>query len=780
VKISLNWLRDFIDIDMAPDALEALLRRAGLEVAGVVTRGVSDGKVVVAGVLSSERHPNADRLSVCEVDDGSGHPRQIVCGAKNYQVGDKVPLALPGAVLPGGFKIKSGKLRGVASEGMMCSAKELGLAEDAEGLMILDGGLQSGTPMRDVFPADTVLELETTPNRPDWLSHLGVAREIAAFTGASLKAGLPEAPAMVDAAGRVVIEDGGCGFYTARGIDGVTVGPSPGWLVERLAAVGLRSVNNVVDVTNLVLFELGQPLHAFDADKISGAIRVRGAAEGETFRGLDGRDHTLPEGALVIADERGVLALAGVMGGAGSGVTASTTRVLLESAWFDPVRVRRSSRALGLHTDSSHRFERGVDPEGVAGASARAVELILELAGGTADGPLLAAGACPPRGEVALRHDRARALLGFDPGDDEIVQALRKVGLVERGVADGVSRWEIPGYRDELRREADLIEEVVRMVGIERVPSITRGIHAPASDADAAHDFAMGLRLELAGMGFHEARTGTLVSAAAATGESVALRNPFGDDQSRLRNSLLPGLLAATRRNLDRGAESVPLFEIGRVFHPAGEGARLAMIATGWRTAADWRGGERRMWDVFDLTGAANRLAAGRLTLVPRTDAGGTFAVAADVMLDGGVVGVVGQLPPAVGRGIDARGPVVAAEFDLDAWRRVVPVGDGVVAPLPKYPGSSRDIAFTAPQGLAFASVLEAIQDVKEPLLVSTRLFDLFTDPSGVKVPAGKKSLAISLTFRSAERTLTHQEVQDAADRIKAALKASLEVEFRE
>lgn len=765
---------------MAPEALEAMLRRAGLEVAGVVARGVEGDKVVVAGVVSSGPHPNADRLSVCEVDDGSGHPRQIVCGAKNYKVGDKVPLALPGAVLPGGFKIKSGKLRGVASEGMMCSAKELRLAEDAEGLMILDPSLAAGTPLGEVFPPDTILELEITPNRPDWLSHLGVAREVAAFTGKPLRNGLPAAPAGADAGGAVAIEDSGCGFYTLREITGVKVGPSPGWLVERLAAVGLRSINNVVDVTNLVMFELGQPLHAFDADRVRGAIRVRGAVEGEEFQSLDGREHRLPGGSLVIADDGGVIALAGVMGGAGSGVVDGTTRVLLESAWFDPARVRRSSRALGLHSDSSHRFERGVDPEGVAAASGRAVELILELAGGKATGPMMVAGGCPPRGEVALNHGRVRALLGLDLGDAAIEESLRRVGLVALEAGGGDSRWEVPGYRRELRREADLIEEVVRIEGIESVPSRTRGFHAPASDADAAHDFAMGLRGALAGMGFHEARTGTLVGAAAAPGEAVALRNPFGDDQSRLRNSLLPGLVAAVRRNLDHGAGSVPLFEIGRVFHPGAEGMRLAVIATGWRDAIDWRGGGRRMWDVFDLRGAADRLAGGRLTLRPRAGGCGVFAVAADVLMGGREVGVLGQLPPAVQRGIDARGPVVAAEFDLDVWRAVAVGGDGVVEPLPKFPSSSRDIAFTAPGDLAFARVLEVVEGVGEELLVSTQLFDLFTDPAGVKVPRGRKSMAISLTFRSAERTLTAHEVQGAADRIKAALRSSLEVDFRE
>ena len=775
MKISLNWLRDFIDCTLPAPELETLLRRAGLEVASIGGRGVFIDKVVVAEILESTQHPNADRLSVCKVNDGSAHPRQIVCGAKNYKVGDKVPLALPGAVLPGDFKIKPGKLRGVESEGMMCSSKELRLAEDAQGLLILPPASVPGTPLKELFPAETLLELEITPNRPDWLSHLGVAREIAAFTGGQVKNPKPALPKATEPSPALIADPADkTTFYTLRKISGIKVGPSPQWLADRLAAVGLRPINNVVDATNYILFELGQPLHAFDAAKVSGSLRVRPATEGENFQALDGKTYQLPAGSLVIADGSGPAALAGVMGGESTGVTESTTEILLESAYFDPARVRRASRSLGLFSDSSYRFERGIDPEGVATASARAVELILELAGGSASETLQTAGELPPRHQVALRHERVRSLLGLEIPDSEIDTALTRVGLKSLGGA----KWEIPGYRREITREADLIEEVARVVGIEKIPSRTEGTFSPGSDADAAYDFAMELRRRLAGMGFHEARTGTLVPNAGTQdfGGSVELKNPFGDDQSRLRNSLVPGLLAAIRRNIDQGAKSIPLFEVGRIFTPAGEGERLAIAATGERQTPDWRGEPTRPWDIFDLLGAMKNLTGAETQ--PLANPPAPFGAAVEILHSGKKIGTAGQLHPGTARELGATHPVLAAEFDLSAWRPLAP-RNATTAPLAKFPGSARDIAFTAPLLLPYGEVRAAIASLNEPLLESIALFDLFTDPKGEKIPADKKSLAVSLVFRSPDRTLTAEEVQSATDRIKSHLRKNPALEFR-
>ncbi|MFA7232549.1 MAG: phenylalanine--tRNA ligase subunit beta [Terrimicrobiaceae bacterium] len=781
MKVSLNWLRDFVDCDLSPSELEALFRRAGLEVAGIETRGAAFDKVVVAQILESGQHPNADRLSVCKVDDGSGTPRQIVCGAKNYKVGDKVPLALPGAVLPGDFKIKAGKLRGVESEGMMCSAKELKLADDADGLLILPAEAVVGSPIADCFPADVIFELEITPNRPDWLSHLGVAREISVFAGLPLSSpGIP-APATAPAGQAVKLEAAECSYYTLRRIHGVKVGPSPRWLADRLAAVGLRPVNNVVDVTNYVLFELGQPLHAFDAAKIEGPLRIRRADEGENFRALDGRSYELGGEDLVIADDTRPVALAGVMGGEDSGVSATTTDILLESAVFDPAFVRRASRSFGLISDSSYRFERGVDPEMVASASARAAELIVQVAGGVAGDVVLEAGSHWARTEIALRHGRVRSLLGTEFSDEEIEGSLSRIGL-EKSSGGGDSTWSVPGFRRELTREVDLIEEIARVVGIERIPSNTSGLFAASSAPDAAYDFAMARRHSLVGLGFSEARTSTLVPVADAAwfGPAVELKNPFGDDQSRLRTSLLPGLLAALKRNLDLGAPSVRLFECGRIFSASGEAARIALVATGVLSAPDWRGTVGRNWDIFDLKGAVAEL-AGLVDedFAPLPNPPLPFGAAIEVFKNGIRFGVLGTLHPAEARKLDAATSVVAAEFDAEAWKGALNPASAM-KPLPKFPGSSRDISLIAPLPLAYGDVRAAVLAQNEPLLETVSLFDLFADPTGKKLPSDRKSLAISLTFRSAGKTLTTEEVSAATDRLKAGLKQCLGVDFRE
>lgn len=781
MKISLNWLRDFIDIDLSPSDLEAMLRRAGLEVAGTTLRGAAVDKVVVAQILSSEPHPNADRLSVCQVDDGSGTPRQIVCGAKNYKVGDKVPLALPGAVLPGDFKIKTGKLRGVESEGMMCSAKELRLAEDADGLLILPVDAAPGASLATLFPPDVLMELEITPNRSDWLSHFGVARELGVFSKLPVTPPAIPAPDATPGGEAVKLEAVECNYYTLRRISGVKVGPSPAWLRERLTSIGLRSINNVVDVTNYVMLELGQPLHAFDAGKISGGLVVRRAAVGETFAALDGRNYKLEDDFVVIADSVGVQALAGVMGGAASGVTDATTEILLESAVFDPASVRRAGRALGLLSDSSYRFERGVDPEMVASASARATELILQLAGGEAAVAVMEAGSHWARPEITLRHSRVRSTLGLDLSDADIEDALLRVGM-ER-VSGGVdSVWAVPGYRREISREADLIEEVVRVVGIEKIPSRAEAMFAPASVADEAYDFVMSVRHRLAGAGFHEARTSTLVSAAdaAAFGPSVELKNPFGDEQSRMRTSLIPGLLSALKRNLDQGADTVKLFEAGRVFHPEGESQRIAVIACGRVNARDWRGGDSRTWDVFDLMGMVREIVVGdATTFTPLTKPPLPFGAAVEIFHHGQRLGVAGPLHPGESRRLGVGTEILAAELDTTAWREVQP-GAVTTKPLAKFPASSRDIAMVVPAGLPFGDVQAMLDAADEPLLESAVLFDLFVDPSGERLASDKKSLAISLTFRAAGQTLTAEEVTAAMDRIKGRLKANLAVDFRE
>src|SRR6185312_1665565 len=493
--------------------------------------------------------------------------------------GDKVPLALPGAELIGGLKIRASKLRGVESEGMLCSAKELGVAEDAAGLLILSPEAKIGTPIRDLFPVDTILDVEITPNRGDLLSHFGLAREIAAltnkrFVGQALR--LPskaagDAPAL-QKKGIKISALRECPFYSARRIENVKVGPSPDWLRAKIESVGIRSINNVVDVSNLVMLELGQPTHAFDADKLSGEINVRLAHEAEEFLALDGKTYELTPENLVIADDQRAVGIAGVMGGEETGVTDSTKNVLLESAYFLPASIRRTARDLHLPSDASYRFERGVDPQVILAASQRATELICEVAGGTAAGTIAVAGKLPPNPpDVSIRYERANELLGIQIEPATADEILTRFGLVKNDTAKRrESHWEIPSHRRDLQREVDLIEEIIRAHGIEKVPSKDRSRFTPLSAADRNYDFEAKLRRDLVALGLSEARTSSLIARAEVAGANgaIELRNPLSEDHVALRTTLIPGLLAAVERNIRAGAERIALFEIGNVFTP--------------------------------------------------------------------------------------------------------------------------------------------------------------------------------------------------------------------
>src|SRR5438132_432991 len=408
MKFSVNWLREFVDLPKNPEEIADLLTRAGVETENIETRGAKIDKVIVSQVTASSRHPNADRLTVCEVEDGSGTKRQIVCGATNYKVGDKVPLALPGTKLPNGTEIRKSKLRGVESEGMLCSAIELGLGSDAAGLLILPPAAKVGVPIGDLFPSDTILDVEITPNRGDLLSHFGLAREIAALTGTKLRSTPREAKIPIRKIGVTITSTRECPFFSARRIEKVKVGPSPQWLRSKIEIVGIRSINNIVDISNFVMFELGQPTHAFDADKLKGAFNVRLARDGEKFLALDGKTYSLTPENLVIADQERPVGIGGVMGGEETGVIDSTKNVLLEAAYFLPASIRRTARNLNLPSDASYRFERGVDPGMVLRASQRATELIREITGGTPAKEIATAGKIPVNpADVSLSYENA-------------------------------------------------------------------------------------------------------------------------------------------------------------------------------------------------------------------------------------------------------------------------------------------------------------------------------------------------------------------------------------
>jgi len=782
MKFSVNWLREFMELPPSIDALAELLTMSGVEIEGIEKRGADFDKVVVAQITDSKPHPNADRLTVCVVDDGSGTKRQIVCGAKNYRVGDKVPLALPGAELTGGLKIRASKLRGVESEGMLCSAKELGVAEDAAGLLILSPEAKIGTPIRDLFPVDTILDVEITPNRGDLLSHFGLAREISALVGTPLRVvpglgrfgetSLPQESGITISALRE------CPFYSARRIENVKVGPSPDWLRAKIESVGIRSINNVVDVSNFVMLELGQPTHAFDADKLSGEINVRLAREGEKFLALDGKTYELTPENLVIADDERAVGIAGVMGGEESGVTESTKNVLLESAYFLPASIRRTARDLNLPSDASYRFERGVDPQMILAASRRATELICEVAGARSAAAIGVAGELPPDPpDVSLRYDGVDQLVGIhiEPATADTI--LTRFGLAK---SDSASRphWKIPSYRRDLQREVDLIEEIIRAHGIEKIPSADRSRFTPLSEADRNFDFETKLRRDLIAIGLTEARTSSLIarSEVAAANGAIELRNPLSEDHVALRTSLITGLLGAVARNIRAGTERIALFEIGNTFAPpTGEQQRkLAVALCGQAASAkDWRSAKKRQLDFFDLKGALNALGAFGF----RRSKQPGFALMAEIFYETDRIGYGGQLSATTSIGANA--PVLIAEIDLT---RIAQVKEHAqpFKEIDRYPEVTRDIAmFVGPQ-VTHAEILASIASANEPLLEKVELFDLFMENDGQKKPDMKKSLAYSLTYRDKNRTLTSEEVSAVHARIRERLRSDIGAELRE
>ena len=622
MKFSVNWLREFVDLPKEPEEIADLLTRAGVETKGIETRGAKIDQVFVSQITTSSRHPNADRLTVCEVDDGSGTKRQIVCGATNYKVGDKVPLALPGAKLPNGTEIRKSKLRGVESEGMLCSAIELGLGQDAAGLLLLPPEAKIGAPIGDLFPADTILDVEITPNRGDLLSHFGLAREIAALSNQRIAEQALRLPFGKMAGGAPALRKKGvtisalreCPFFSARKIDNVKVGPTPQWLRAKIESVGIRSINNIVDISNFVMLELGQPTHAFDAGKLKGDIDVRLARDGEKFLALDGKTYSLKPDNLVVADQERAVGIAGVMGGEETGVTESTKNILLESAYFLPASVRRTARNLNLPSDASYRFERGVDPQIVLRASHRATELIREIASGTPTKEIGTAGKVPGNpADVSLSYEKCDRVVGIAIKPKTIDEILTRFGLRKMS-ATKTAKWKIPSYRRDLQRDVDLIEEVLRAYGVNKIQGNDRSRSTPSSGADRSHDLESALHERLSARGLWEVRTSKLISRSAiAFGDNaVNLRNPLTEDHVALRPSLLTGLITVLNRNVRASIERVAIFEVGRVFVPpeAREERHLGILLWGNAISAPhWRITDVHPFDFFDLKGAIESLA---------------------------------------------------------------------------------------------------------------------------------------------------------------------------
>ena len=797
MKISYNWLKQYVTFDWLPQQLAERLTMCGIEVEGIEQIGASFDKIVVAQILSSDKHPNADRLSVCRVTDGATE-RQIVCGAKNYKVGDKVPLALPGAVLPGDFNIKVGKLRGVESQGMMCSEKELGIAEDAEGLLILDPATRLGAPIAEVLGGgDTVYDLEITPNRPDLLSIIGIAREVSALTGNPVKvwgASFTEEGEPVETLAKVRVEAPDlCPRYTARVVRGVKIGPSPAWLKTLLEKLGVRSINNVVDVTNFVLLECGHPLHAFDYNLVAGhEIVVRRARPGEHLMTLDDKDRALDEQMLVIADVQKGVALAGIMGGRQSEINDGTVDVLLESAYFPPTNIRKTSKRLGLSSESSYRFERGADIDICNWASYRAVALIQQLAGGkVAPGVIDTLSDQIEAHRILCRFSRVNQLIGVGILPSTVKSALTNLGLA---IANETEHWievKVPGWRVDLRREVDLIEEVGRIHGLDKIPSVASRAEPATSRFDIGYDRLRLVRQILTGVGYEEAVNQTPTSPATAALTPlpaelalVKLQNPLNEDLSILRPSLLPGLLQNLRTNVARQTLDVRLFEIGRTFAARDgkpqERRSLALAATGRRAPNAWEADALvAKADYYDLKGAVEallvRLKVAAVEFVPQTTPAGVFAQSALVKAGGKTLGEIGLLQEKLGREFDLRDPVALAELDLDEvlaaarWTKVY-------RPLPQYPSVQRDVALVVDAAVTHEQVMAVFSRSRKNLVESVRLFDIF---SGKTIPSGKKSMAYSLTYRAPDRTLTDTEVNKTHEEIVARLKTELQCEVR-
>jgi phenylalanyl-tRNA synthetase beta chain len=814
MKVTLNWLKQYVDFNWSPEELTERLTMLGLEVEGVQKiSGAFDG-IVVAQVVTRDKHPNADKLSLCRVNDGTGE-RQIVCGAQNFKAGDKVPLILPGASLPlkpgekEPFTIKVGKIRGVESHGMLCSPQELGLPDQVDGLLILREDAKVGQPLAEYLGrsgGDVIYDLEVTPNRPDLNSLIGIAREIAAVTGNALKipalnvpvGGSAESTAALSTSELVSvrIEDAEfCPRYTARIVKGVKVGPSPDWLKSALEKAGIRSISNVVDVTNYVMLETGQPLHAFDYHLIARGtngkptIVVRRAAAGEKFKTLDNQERTLTNDMLLIADEQKGIALAGVMGGANTEINNDTRDVLIESAYFAPVNIRRTSKLLGLRSESSYRFERGADIEICDWASRRAAQLILETAGGElAGGSVDVQPQARVSKEIVLHYAKTDALLGVPVSHAEQLSHLTKLGLTLTEQTPGVCTFKVPSWRVDLKREVDLIEEVGRLHGVNNIPSTPPRGAIGANEFDLVYDQIAEVRRILSSLGLNEAQGQTLIANAECrvkNEELVALANPLSSDMDVLRPSLLPGLIHSLQHNASRKNHDVALFEIGRVFTKASgqtkEERRVALAITGQRALPFWSGDERgAKFDGSDLKGLAEDLleqfGLRGIVFGKRAESTALFLESATVTLGGKLpLGELGQLLPALAKKYDLRDAVFLAEFNLDLLlARRNPAKS--FKPLPQFPSSRRDVAILVTEATTHDAVLQAVKQAKPANLETVELFDVFR---GQGVPEGQKSLAYAFTYRAVEKTLTDAEVNSAHEKAVESLKQKLSAVIR-
>lgn len=802
MRISLKWLKRYVDIRVSPEVLASRLTMQGLEVESIERLGDVYKDFVVGRVLEVRRHPNADKLTVCRVDVGKA-TLDIVCGGPNVAVGQKVPVARVGAVIPRNqhdpegkpFRLERVRIRGVESNGMICSSYELGMGDDAEGIMVLDGAANVGTPLAKYFGReDVVLEVGVTPNRPDCLSHIGVAREVAAAFGKKLKYPPTEMRESKERTSRyvsVAIEDRqGCLRYSARLVRNVSVQPSPKWMQDALAAVGLRAVNNVVDVTNYVLMEFGHPLHAFDYDKLAGhAINVKRARHGDSFVTLDGKVRTLSSETTMICDAERAVAIAGVMGGSNTEISESTKNVLIESAYFDPRRVRRTSKFLGLNTDASQHFERGADPEVTVKAVDRAAQLMADVTGGEVlQGVVDVYPKRLRRRIISLRRRRVNNFLGTSLSSSRIRSLLHSLGLSLKRERKGTFVVEIPSLRVDLEREVDLIEEVARVHGYDNIEA-KQVVSVRLSAVAPEMSFADTVRECFIGAGFQEIVTNSMQQKEivdSCSDKPVYVMNPISRDMAALRASMVPGILEVIQHNLNRGTKSLRLFELGRVFASGAgqyikgyvEEERICAAITGDANLSELYA-PNRMVDIFDLKGELEiffeKISLDKIRFIYYSMSNTLSEGPVFVEINGGYAGYFGRVKVDWLNRFEIGQDVYVCELNrelLQASRRL----NRKYNPLPKFPSVSRDLAFIVDRSIDVGELKECIEQSGGELLRSVRLFDLY---SGESIPGGKKNTAFALQFQSDERTLTEEEVERMVEAIVREMGKKFNAELR-
>lgn len=803
---SIQWLRTYTAPQADADTIADLLTMAGLEVDGISRFGQPLSDLVIGHVEAVREHPNADRLVLCDVDTGTDTTAQIVCGAPNVKAGQRVPVAPTGTTLQlptekGGDKrqpitLEARAIRGEMSNGMICSAHELGLTNDAAGILVLDDEAPIGMPFveylqaHNVATTDTVLDIDLTPNRPDAASHFGIARDLSALTGAPLhrpNVDLPDTGGAVSERFRVSIADAeACPRYVALCVEDVEVGPSPLWLQQRLERIGLRPRNVIVDITNFVLHECGQPLHAFDADTLKGSeIRVDTSAKETTFTTLDDQERTCPAGTLFIRDAERPVAIAGVMGGADTEVTEDTTTVLIESAYFDPSHIRRTAKALALQTDSSYRFERGVDRDGQVWAAARAADLMVKLAGGARVSGMIDVHPHAPEPRTAmLRVERTNTLLGTDLSQSDMKAHLESIGIATTAHGNAL-RCTLPTWRPDLTIEEDLIEEVARLHGYDRIPRPER-IQIPARVANDLPErrYRTETRQLLRGAGFREIYTNSMLPLEVAEQFNphdtpvVETQNPISREMAALRPRLLPGALDVLQHNHNHGQDAVRLFEFGRVMRRATadeatqvsgivEHEALLIAATGAHAPRHWDRTARNT-DVYDLKGTVADLLSTlgvEAQFTPSTDTSDYVAYALDIAVSDTALGTLACIHPDTAAHYDLAAPVLVAELNWKAVVRAMDAQPGYT-PASRVPVVERDLAVLVDANTPVGPLLDTMKEAGTPLVQHVELFDLY---EGEGIPEDKQSVALSMRL-AADHTLTDSEIDHCVTQVQTAL----------